>query len=86
MTMYKDNQEDLFGRLITQNETCVYPYEPETKAQSKQWKHYDLQPPKKARVLSYAGKTLLTVFLNQRGEEKVDILAKGTIITGAYYA
>ena len=46
----------------------------------------DLQPPKKTRVQPYAGKTLLTVFRNQHGEENVDILAKGTTITGTYYA
>ena len=34
LTMYQDNVEDFFDRLITQNETLVHHYDPETKAQS----------------------------------------------------
>ena len=50
LTMCRDNQEDFFDRLITQDETWVHHYDPETKAQSKQWKHFDSPPPRKARV------------------------------------
>ena len=43
-------------------------------------------PPEKSRVQPSAGKTLMTVFWDQRREVIVDILAKGSIITGTYYA
>ena len=86
LTMCRDNQEDFFDRLITQDETWVHHYDPETKAQSKQWKHFDSPPPKKARVQPSAGKVMLTVFWDQRGVVMMDFLAKGTTITGTYYA
>nr|XP_027222065.1 uncharacterized protein LOC113814229 [Penaeus vannamei] len=46
----KPKEGDFFDRLITQEETWVCHNEPETKAQSKQWKHFDLPSPKKAHV------------------------------------
>ena len=51
-----------------------------------QWKHVELPPPKKARVQLTAGKVMLTVFWDQHGVVMMDFLAKGTTITGAYYA
>ena len=50
LDMCQGNQEDFFNRLITQDETWVHHYDPETKAQSKQWKPFDSLPLKKARV------------------------------------
>jgi hypothetical protein len=38
-----------FDRLITMDECWVYHYDPETKETSKQWKHEDSPPPKKAK-------------------------------------
>nr|XP_027231757.1 uncharacterized protein LOC113823339 [Penaeus vannamei] len=43
--------EDFFDRLFTQDETCVHYYDPETKAQSKHWKHFDSPTPKKRIAL-----------------------------------
>ena len=51
-----------------------------------QWKHLDSPPPQKARVQPSAGKVMLTVFWDQDGVVMTDFLAKGTTITGAYYA
>ncbi|XP_063841325.1 histone-lysine N-methyltransferase SETMAR-like [Scylla paramamosain] len=83
--MCQENQEEFFDRLITHDETWIHHYYPETKAQSKQWKHYDSPPPKKARVQPSVGKVMLTVFWDQR-RVVMDFLAKGTTITGTYYA
>lgn len=58
LAMCQENQEDFFDRLITQDETWVHHYDPETKVQSKQWKHSHSPPPKKARVQPSAGKVL----------------------------
>lgn len=86
LTMCQENQEEFFDRLITQDKIWFHHYDPETKAQSKQWKHYDSPPPKKACVQPSAGKVMLTVFWDQRGVVMMDFLAKGTTITGTYYA
>lgn len=86
LTMCHGNQEDFFNRLITQDESWVHHYDPETKVQSMQWKHLDSPPPKKARAQPSAGKVMLTVFWDQHGVVLMDFLAKGATITGAYYA
>lgn len=44
VNMCQGNKEDFFNRLVAQDETWVDHYDPETKAQSKQWKHF--LPPK----------------------------------------
>ena len=79
LTMYRDNQEDFYDRLITQDETWVHHYNTKTKAEFKQWKNFDSSPPKKARVQPSAGKVMLTLFWDQRGVVMLDYLAKGTI-------
>ncbi|KAK8397165.1 hypothetical protein O3P69_004700 [Scylla paramamosain] len=61
LTMCQESQEEFFDRLITQDETWVHHYDPETKTQSK--KHYDSPPPKNARAQPSAGNVMLTVFL-----------------------
>lgn len=86
LTMCHGNQENFFNRLITQDESWVHHYDPETKVQSMQWKHLDSPPPKKARAQPSAGKVMLTVFWDQHGVVLMDFLAKGATITGAYYA
>lgn len=86
LEMCQEDESKFFKRLITQDETWVHHYDPETKSQSMQWKHLDSPPPKKARVQPSAGKVMLTVFWDQDGVVMTDFLAKGTTITGAYYA
>ena len=86
LEMCQEDESKFFKTLITQDETWVYHYDPETKVQSMQWKHLNSPPPKKARVQPSAGKVMLTVFWDQDGVVMTDFLAKGTTITGAYYA
>ena len=86
LEMCQEDESNIFKRLITQYETWVHHYYPETKAKSMQWKHLDSPPPKKARVHPSAGMVMLTVFWDQYREEMTDSLAKGTTITGDYYA
>ncbi|WP_369007492.1 hypothetical protein, partial [Pseudomonas syringae] len=50
-----------------------------------QWKPHDSPPPKACVGLS-AGKVMLTVFWAKHRVILMDFLAKGTMITGAYYA
>ena len=86
MEMCQTDESKFFKRLITQDETWVHHYDPETKVLSMQWKHFASPPPKKARVQPSAGKVMLTVFWDQDGVVMTDFLAKATTITGAYYA
>ena len=76
----------IFDIVITQDETWVHHYDPQTKAQSMQRKQYDSPSSKKACAQPSAGKNTLTVFWDQRGVVTVDFLAKGTAITATYCA
>ena len=83
--MYQDNQGDCFDRLITHNKPPVHHYDPEIRAFSAidtLW----LTISEKVCVQPSDGKTLLTVFWNQRGVVMVDFLANGTTITEIYKA
>jgi hypothetical protein len=49
LQLCQDEKMEFFNRLITMDECWVYHYDPETKDMSKQWKHADSPPPKKAK-------------------------------------
>ena len=70
-------------RFLTQDE-CHF--EPETKRQSMQWKHSISPAPKKAKVVSSAGKVIASIFWDAKGIEFIDYLQKGKTINGEYYA
>lgn len=86
LDMYLANKENFLRRYVTMDESWVHHYDPETKAQSKEWKHSDSPPPRKFKVVPSAGKVLLSVFWDAQGIILTDYLQKGASITGAYYA
>ena len=70
----------------TVDETWVHYYEPENKAQSRQWVGPGSPRAKKFKVQPSAGKVMATVFWDAQGVTMLDFLAKKSTITGAYYA
>ena len=56
------NEPDVLKKLRTQDELCVYSYDPETKAQASQWRSPGSSCPKKGRQSHSKMKTMLTVF------------------------
>lgn len=92
-----DTCEDLLGRLqaepktflnriVTQDETWVHHFDPESKCQSMVWKHVGSPPPKKFKVTMSAGKVMATVFWDNQGVILTNYLPKGSTVTGEYYA
>ena len=81
-----NNWEVLKRRFVTGNETWIHHYDPETKEQSKQWKHQQSPPPKKFKVKPSAGKIMSTIFYDAEGVVLIDYLAHKTTVTGTYYA
>ena len=73
-------------RFLTQDELWVHHFEPETKRQTMQWKHSTSHAPKKAKVVSSAGKVMVSVFWDAKGIVFIDYLQKGKTINGEYYA
>ena len=72
--------------LVTVDETLVHSYEPENKAQSRQWVGSGSLRPKKFKTPPSAGKVMATVFWDARGVIMLDFLPKRSKITGVYYA
>jgi hypothetical protein len=60
--------------------------EPETKAQSKQWKRAGSQSPEKFKLSPSAGKVMLVTFWNSRGMILTHFMPKGQTVTAKYYS
>lgn len=86
LNLFNEDSEDFLNRLVTQDETWVPHFDPETKAESRQWKHSDSPPPRKFKVSKSARKILVSVFWDSSGIVLVDFLEKGRTINGEYYA
>ena len=82
----RSKEDDFLSRLVTVDETWVHYYEPENKAQSRQWVGPGSLRPKKFKTQPSAGKVMATVFWDAQGIIMLDFLAKKRTITGAYYA
>jgi histone-lysine N-methyltransferase SETMAR len=85
LALYKRNKQEFLRRFVTMDETWVHYYTPETKEQSKQWKHCGSPPPRKAKVVASAGKVMASVFWDAKGIIFVDYLEKGRTINAVYY-
>ena len=80
------SKDDFLLRLVTVGETWVHYYEPENKAQSRQWVESGSPRPKEFKTQPSAGKVMATVFWDAKGVIMLDFLPKRSTITGVYYA
>ena len=67
MLDYANSDPEFLNIVTTGDESWVYGYDPETKAQSTQWKHSTFPRPKKARQVRSNVKVLLTIYFYCRG-------------------
>ena len=79
------SKDDFLLRLVTVVETWVHYYEPEYKAQSRQWVGPGSPRPKKFKRQPSAGKMVTTVFWYAKGIIMLVFLPKTSTITGVYY-
>ena len=80
------SKDDFLLHLVTVDETWVHSYEPENKAQSRQWVGPGSPRPKKFKTQPSAGKVMATVFWDTKGVIMLEFLPKRNTITGVYYA
>ena len=71
---------------MTVDDTLVHYFEPENKAQSRQWVGPEPPRPKKFKTQASAEKVMPTVFSDAKGVIMLDFLPKRSTITGVYYA
>jgi len=72
------------ARLVTMDETWLYPYNPETTQQWMAW--YRLTPPQKIPSAKIRWKVLASIFWDQDGIFFIDYLSKGQTINAEYYS
>jgi len=61
LSPYNTNPDDVLSRFVTDDETWIHQYDPNTRQESMQWKHVHFPPPKKFRTQSSAGKVMTTI-------------------------
>ena len=67
LQQFEQSPDKFLEQLVTQEETRVHHFDPETKQQSMQWKHADSPTPKKFKAWPSAGKVMVTVFWDCHG-------------------
>ena len=80
------SKDDFILRLLTVGETWFHYYEPENKAQSRQWVGLASPRPKRFKAQPSAGKVMATEFWDAKGVIMLDFLPKRSTITAVYYA
>ena len=86
ISRYESDPEDFTRRLITQDETWVHYFDPESKSESKVWKRSGSPRPKEPKRMPSARKVMASIFWDQDGPILVEYLPRGMTITGEYYA
>ena len=70
------SKDDFLLCLVTVDETWVHYYEPENKAQSRQWVGLGSPRPKKFKTQPSAGKVMATVFWDAKGVIMLDFFTQ----------
>lgn len=86
LARFTNSAENFLERLVTCDETWIYHFDPESKQESKEWRHPSSPPPIKFKVSKTSKKIMMTVFWDRTGIIYIDYLPHGKTITGAYYA
>ena len=84
LEVYIANPEDFHTRLVTEDETWLHHWNPDTKKESMQWKHPGSPQPKKFLTQPSASKVMAMVFWDSKGIILIDYKPAGTSITGEY--
>lgn len=82
-----EQEGDTFlDRIVTTDETWMYHFDPETKAQSCVWKTPGTPPPTKARLQKSGGKHMFMFFMDRKGMILQHQIPDGQTVTAAYYS
>jgi histone-lysine N-methyltransferase SETMAR len=76
---------EVIDRVITNDETWCFQYDPETKRQSMQWKTQTSPRPKKARLSRSQVKTMLVCFFDHKRIVHCEFIAQGQTVNQQCY-
>ena len=82
---FEANEDTFFSDLVTGDETWVYLYDPETKAQSMEWRHTSSPRPKKFKSQRSAQNVMVTVLGDDKGVILLDFLERGSTVNSEWY-
>ncbi|GFU76148.1 mariner Mos1 transposase [Trichonephila clavipes] len=81
----RNNRRGISDSIVTGDETWVHYTTPETKEQSKQWKHPSSPRAKKFKQILSAGKIMASIFWDRRGVLLCEFMPRGTTINADRY-
>ena len=82
---YKGCNSQVISNLLTGDETWVHMFEPQRRADNKQWKRKDQKCPCIAKRTISLKKMLYTIFLNSSGPVVQVPCSSGHTVTGRFY-
>ena len=80
-----ENTEEFLDSIVMGDETWCHYVTPETKQQSRQWRHNRSPKPKKFMQKLSAGKVMATVFWDRKGVLLTEFMPRGTTINSERY-
>ena len=86
LSRYEDDPGDFIERAVTQDDTCVHDFDPESEMQSKQWKYPGSSRRRTFKRVHSAGKVMTSILSDSQGVIIIDYLEQCNIIIDAYYA
>jgi hypothetical protein len=84
LSCYEADDESLFSRIVTADETWIHHFELETKRRSLEW-HHPTSRRKKFKVAPSAGKAMATLSWGAEGVILADIMPRGQTINSDLY-
>jgi len=83
---FKAESDGFIDRIVTGDESWVHHYDPESKAESKEWRRPDSPRPTQPLQQASASKIMMTVFWDAGGILLLDFLPHKQTVTATYYA
>lgn len=85
LQQWADQKEEFLDSVVTGDETWVFHFTPETKQQSREWRHSTSPKPRKFKQTQSAGKVMASVFWDRKGILLIDFMPPGTTINADRY-
>ncbi|XP_039602163.1 histone-lysine N-methyltransferase SETMAR-like [Polypterus senegalus] len=82
---YANEKDNFLDSIVTGDKTWVFHFTPETKQQSREWRHSSSSKLRKFKQIQSAGKVMATVFWDRKGVLLVDFKPAGTTINADTY-